>query len=148
MANVAEFAERLPRGLDTLVGESGAKLSAGQRQRIAIARALVRNPKILILDEAASSLDPIAEGLVREAITKASRGRTTFIVAHSVSSVRHADRIVVMRHGKIIEAGSYDELSCQESEFVRIFAPQRRSLDIGCELTPSEIGPPFQVLGT
>ena len=139
MANVAEFVERLPRGLDTLVGESGAKLSAGQRQRIAIARAMVRNPKVLILDEAASSLDPISEGLVREAVTKASRGRTTFIVAHSVSSVRHADRIVVMKHGKIVEAGSYDELSCHESEFVRIFAPQRRCLDIGCELTPSEM---------
>lgn len=111
----------LPGGLEAKIGENGCKLSGGQRQRIAIARAIVRNPKVLILDEAASALDSASERLVRQAIAKAVLGRTTFIVAHRLSSVRHADCIVVLKDGRIVEAGAYDELAKRSGEFCNLF---------------------------
>jgi ATP-binding cassette subfamily B protein len=109
-ANALEFVDRLPQGLDTLVGERGARLSGGQRQRLAIARALIRDPKVLVLDEATSALDTRSEALVQEALARLLRGRTTFVVAHRLSTVRGADRIVVMADGRIQEIGTHEEL--------------------------------------
>ncbi|MEU9211527.1 ABC transporter ATP-binding protein [Streptomyces sp. NPDC048415] len=109
-ANALEFVDRLPQGLDTVVGEHGARLSGGQRQRLAIARALIRDPRVLILDEATSALDTHSEALVQQALARLLRGRTTFVVAHRLSTIRGADRIVVMRDGGIQEIGSHEEL--------------------------------------
>ncbi|WP_425247236.1 ABC transporter ATP-binding protein [Streptomyces sp. NEAU-NA10] len=109
-ANALEFVDRLPQGLDTLVGERGARLSGGQKQRLAIARALIRDPKVLILDEATSALDTRSEALVQQALARLLRNRTTFVVAHRLSTVRGADRIVVMGEGRILETGTHEEL--------------------------------------
>ncbi|GAA2547896.1 ABC transporter ATP-binding protein [Streptomyces levis] len=109
-ANALEFVDRLPGGLDTLVGEHGARLSGGQRQRLAIARALIRDPKVLVLDEATSALDTRSEALVQQALARLLRGRTTFVVAHRLSTVQGADRIVVMGDGRIEEIGTHEEL--------------------------------------
>ncbi|KUN30202.1 ABC transporter [Streptomyces antibioticus] len=109
-ANALEFVDRLPQGLDTVVGERGARLSGGQRQRLAIARALIRDPRVLVLDEATSALDTRSEALVQEALARLLRGRTTFVVAHRLSTVRGADRIVVLGDGRIQEIGTHEEL--------------------------------------
>ncbi|MFP4014242.1 MAG: ABC transporter ATP-binding protein [Chitinispirillaceae bacterium] len=118
-ANVSQFIGSLPDGLDTMIGEHGAKLSGGQRQRIAIARALIRDPRIIILDEATSALDVASEALVQEAISRLSEGRTTIVVAHRLSTVRKADRIVVLKQGQCIESGTHRELLTLEGEFHR-----------------------------
>jgi ATP-binding cassette subfamily B protein len=109
-ANALEFVDRLPEGLDTVVGEHGARLSGGQRQRLAIARALIRDPRVLILDEATSALDTRSEALVQQALARLLHGRTTFVVAHRLSTIRGADRIVVMGDGAIQEVGTHEEL--------------------------------------
>ncbi|MDN3027353.1 ABC transporter ATP-binding protein [Streptomyces sp. S.PB5] len=109
-ANALEFVDRLPQGVDTVVGERGARLSGGQRQRLAIARALIRDPRVLVLDEATSALDTRSEALVQEALARLLHGRTTFVVAHRLSTVRGADRIVVMGDGRIQEIGTHEEL--------------------------------------
>ncbi|TXS48262.1 ABC transporter ATP-binding protein [Streptomyces sp. t39] len=109
-ANADEFVDRLPDGLDTVVGERGARLSGGQRQRLAIARALIRDPRVLVLDEATSALDSRSEALIQQALTRLVAGRTVFIVAHRLSTVRSADRIVVMDRGRIVESGTHTEL--------------------------------------
>ncbi len=124
MANVAEFVEKLPDGLDTVVGEHGARLSGGQRQRVAIARALVREPKVIILDEATSALDVASERLVQEAIERLTAGRTTLIVAHRLSTIRKANRIVVLRRGELIETGTHNELVAHRGEFHRFLSLQ------------------------
>lgn len=109
-ANAFDFVNELPDGLDTTLGERGARLSGGQRQRISIARALIRNPRILLLDEATSALDSASEELVQEALQTLRRGRTTLVVAHRLSTIRSADRIVVLERGRIIEIGSHSSL--------------------------------------
>jgi ATP-binding cassette subfamily B protein len=116
-ANLQEFIRQLPDGLGTRIGEGGATLSGGQKQRVAIARALIRDPRILILDEATSALDAVSEKQVQEAIDSAIQNRTTCIVAHRLSTIRRADRIVVMQAGRIAELGSYDELMARRGLF-------------------------------
>lgn len=117
MANLREFVDRLPNGLDTMVGEHGGKLSGGQRQRIAIARAIIRDPKVIVLDEATSALDNASEFHVQKAMHELIKGRTTFIVAHRLSTIRDADRIVVMKNGRCAEVGTFDELMAAKGEF-------------------------------
>ncbi len=120
MANLNEFVKDLPDGLDTNIGEHGDKISGGQKQRITIARALIRNPKILILDEATSALDNISEYHVQKAIESAIKDRTTFIVAHRLSTIRGADRIIVMDNGEICESGTYEELMAKKGKFYEL----------------------------
>jgi subfamily B ATP-binding cassette protein MsbA len=119
-----EFIERLPQGLDTLVGENGLRLSGGQRQRLAIARAILRDPPILILDEATSSLDSESEKLVQKALANLVKARTTLIIAHRLSTVQHADRIVVMNRGRIEEIGTHASLLQQGGLYTRLYQTQ------------------------
>jgi ATP-binding cassette subfamily B protein/subfamily B ATP-binding cassette protein MsbA len=109
-ANAEEFVKRLPKQLDTHVGERGVKLSVGEKQRLSIARALLRNPPILLLDEATASVDTETERQIQAALDRLMEGRTSFVIAHRLSTVRHADRIYVLEQGKIIEQGTHDEL--------------------------------------
>ncbi len=119
MANAAEFVSKMPHGLDSKLGEMGTRLSGGQRQRISIARALVRNPRVIILDEATSSLDVVSESLIQEAIRRLIKGRTTFIVAHRLSTIRNASRIMVLKNGSCVESGTHDELMKAKGEFYK-----------------------------
>jgi ATP-binding cassette subfamily B protein len=113
LANATEFIDRLPEGIETVVGPRGVKLSGGQRQRIAIARAILANPRILLLDEATSALDSESERLVNEALERLMQGRTSIVIAHRLSTVRDADRILVFHQGRIVESGTHDEMVAQ-----------------------------------
>ncbi|MCX6117663.1 MAG: ABC transporter transmembrane domain-containing protein [Proteobacteria bacterium] len=127
LSNAAQFIDAFPEGYDTLVGERGVQLSGGQRQRIAIARAAVRNPKILILDEATSALDSESESIVQEALERLMVGRTTLIIAHRLSTVKIADRILVLDGGKIVEVGSHNELMANENSLYKKLINKQRS---------------------
>jgi len=123
-AHAHEFITKFPDGYDTLVGERGVKLSGGQRQRVALARAIVANPRVLILDEATSNLDAESEALVQEALDRLMRGRTTLVIAHRLSTVKNADRIVVLESGTIVEQGSHDELMLRAGAYRRLVEHQ------------------------
>src|SRR5699024_6049910 len=123
-ANADEFINDLPYGYDTLVGERGVKLSGGQQQRIAIARVFLKNPPILIFDEATSALDLESEQNIQVAMEKLASERTTFIVAHRLATITHADRIVVIEHGEIQEIGSHDELMRKKGSYYNLYEVQ------------------------
>ena len=124
-ANAHDFIINLPEGYDTKVGERGVKLSGGQKQRIAIARVFLRNPPILVLDEATSALDLESEHLIQEALDKLAKDRTTFIVAHRLSTITHSDRIVLIEHGEIVEIGSHEQLMSKQGHYYKLFQVQQ-----------------------
>ncbi len=125
-ANAHDFIEQLPQGYDTVIGELGLRLSGGERQRIAIARALLKDAPILILDEATSALDTESEALVQQAIDRLMKNRTTLVIAHRLSTVRRADRIVVIAHGRVVEQGSHEELIALGEEYRKLYDLQFR----------------------
>ncbi|MFB6291418.1 MAG: ABC transporter ATP-binding protein [Candidatus Bipolaricaulia bacterium] len=127
-ANVEEFISDLPDGYETDIGQRGVKLSGGQKQRISIARALIQDPKILILDEATSSVDTYTEKLIQEAIDKVSLGRTTFTIAHRLSTITNADKILFVENGEICEEGTFDDLMNEEGEFYEFYQLQFEQL--------------------
>jgi len=124
-ANAHEFIMNLPEGYDTKVGERGVKLSGGQKQRVAIARVFLKNPPILVLDEATSALDLESEHQIQETLDKLAKDRTTFVVAHRLSTITHADRIVLIEHGKIVEIGSHEELMALQGHYYKLFQVQQ-----------------------
>ena len=128
-ANAHEFISDMPEGYNAMVGEKGVKLSGGQRQRLAIARAILKNPAILLLDEATSSLDSESEAQVQDALYRLLQNRTTFVIAHRLSTVQHADRILVLQDGRIIESGRHAELIDQDGLYSHLYALQFRDLD-------------------
>ena len=121
-AQIHELIATLPDGYDTMVGERGYRFSGGEKQRMAIARTILRNPPVLVLDEATSSLDTQTERLVQEALERLSEGRTTIAIAHRLSTVRDADQIVVLDRGRVVEIGTYDELLARAGRFAELVA--------------------------
>ena len=126
-ANAHDFIMGLPEGYDTMLGDRGVNISGGQRQRISIARAILKNPQILILDEATSALDTESERIVQEALDRLMVGRTSFVIAHRLSTIKNADRILVMEKGRLVEDGSHEELMAQEGLYAHLYKIQYRS---------------------
>ena len=140
IARVDEFAERFEKKYDTIIGERGVKLSGGQRQRVSIARAILADPRILILDEATSSLDSESEALIQEGLSYLMRGRTTFVIAHRLSTIRRADQILVVEAGEIVERGTHETLYAQEGRYYELYTRQH-GLQSNLFLAPGESEP-------
>ena len=124
IANAWEFVKTLPKQLDTNIGDSGNKLSGGQKQRLSIARAVLKNPPIMILDEATSALDTESERLVQQALENMMRNRTSIVIAHRLSTIQNADKIVVMKKGEIVEEGKHEELLSLNGTYQKLVAMQ------------------------
>jgi ATP-binding cassette subfamily B protein len=124
IAEAHDFIMSLPQGYDTIVGERGQKLSGGQRQRVSIARAVLKNPPVLILDEATSAVDNETEALIQRSLEKIAIGRTTIVIAHRLSTIRNADRIFVLEHGQLKEQGKHDELVAEGGIYARLWGVQ------------------------
>jgi ABC-type multidrug transport system fused ATPase/permease subunit len=137
LARVDEFAEAFPDGYDTIIGERGVKLSGGQRQRLSIARAILADPRILILDEATSSLDSESEAVIQAGLAYLMRGRTTFVIAHRLSTIRRADQILVVEEGRIVERGTHVELLAREGRYYDLYTRQH-GLEENLFLAPGE----------
>jgi subfamily B ATP-binding cassette protein MsbA len=143
LARVDEFAEGFPDGYDTVVGERGVKLSGGQRQRVSIARAILADPRILILDEATSSLDSESEALIQEGLSHLMVGRTTFVIAHRLSTIRRADQILVLEQGRIVERGRHAGLLAQGGRYAEMYRRQH-DVETNLFLAPGEGGRPVE----
>jgi len=137
IARVDEFAESFEKGYDTIVGERGVKLSGGQRQRVSIARAILADPAILILDEATSSLDSESEALIQEGLSYLMRGRTTFVIAHRLSTIRRADQILVVEGGRIVEHGRHESLYALHGRYYDLYTRQH-GVQTNLFLSPGE----------
>ena len=137
IARVDEFAEAFADGYDTVVGERGVKLSGGQRQRVSIARAILADPRILILDEATSSLDSESEALIQEGLAHLLRGRTTFVIAHRLSTIRRADQILVVEHGEVVERGTHADLLARGGRYYEMYTKQH-GVEANLFLAPGE----------
>ena len=137
IARVDEFAEAFEKGYDTIVGERGVKLSGGQRQRVSIARAILADPRILILDEATSSLDSESEAFIQEGLAYLMRGRTTFVIAHRLSTIRRADQILVVEGGRVIERGTHESLYDERGRYYDLYTKQH-GVEANLFLAPGE----------
>jgi ATP-binding cassette subfamily B protein len=124
-AQIHDFIQSLPEGYDTAVGERGLKLSGGEKQRVGIARTLLKNPPILLLDEATSALDSETEAEIQDALTRAGRGRTVLTIAHRLSTIAEADRIIVLEQGRLVEQGSHDELLSKDGRYAQLWRRQQ-----------------------
>jgi subfamily B ATP-binding cassette protein MsbA len=140
IARVDEFAESFDEGYDTIIGERGVKLSGGQRQRLSIARAILADPRILILDEATSSLDSESEAIIQAGLAYLMRGRTTFVIAHRLSTIRRADQILVVEDGRIVERGTHAKLLAREGRYYDLYTRQH-GLEENLFLAPGEGDP-------
>jgi ATP-binding cassette subfamily B protein len=142
-ANIHDFIAALPEGYQTVVGERGHKLSGGERQRLAIARVLLKNPKILILDEATSSLDSVNESLIQQALVPLMEGRTSLVIAHRLSTILQANKILVVEHGSIVESGRHSELLKRNGTYSRLynqqFGEEEQAADSAVSTTPTQI---------
>jgi subfamily B ATP-binding cassette protein MsbA len=146
VAHCEEFILKFPEGYDTIVGERGIKLSGGQRQRVSIARAILAQPKVLILDEATSSLDSESEEMIQDGLKQLRTGRTTFVIAHRLSTIRSADQILVMEGGEIVERGTHDELLARDGRYRQLYDKQykletNRFINPGEDWTPDDPKP-------